>query len=93
MITLSSHTSCALQPLDVNRFKPFKTTFKKEKNNAIVRNNHCELNKIAFANWVEKALNTSFDAPSSSFMDSNVSPNYKQRKSEELRYVPWLATL
>jgi hypothetical protein len=25
----------------------------------MVRKNHCELNKIAFANWVEKALNTS----------------------------------
>ncbi len=60
MITLSSHTSCALQPLDVSCFKPFKTTFRKGKDNAIVRNNHCELNKIAFANWVEKALNTSF---------------------------------
>jgi hypothetical protein len=29
MITLSLHTSRALQPLDVSCFKPFKTTFKK----------------------------------------------------------------
>jgi hypothetical protein len=59
MIALSSHTSHALQPLDVHCFKPFKTTFKKERNNAILRNNHCELNKIAFVNWVKKVLNTS----------------------------------
>ncbi len=29
MITLPSHTSHALQPLDVSCFNPFKTTFKK----------------------------------------------------------------
>jgi hypothetical protein len=31
MITLSFHTSNALQPLDVSYFKPFKTAFRKEK--------------------------------------------------------------
>ncbi len=31
MITLPSHTSHALQPLDVSCFKPFKTEFKKKK--------------------------------------------------------------
>lgn len=45
MITLLFHRSYALQPLNVNCFKSFKITFKKEKNNAMVRNSHCELNK------------------------------------------------
>jgi hypothetical protein len=45
MVTLQVHTSHVLQPLDVSCFKPFKTTFKEEKNNAMVKNNHCELNK------------------------------------------------
>jgi hypothetical protein len=45
MVTLLCHTSHALRPLDVNCFKPFKTTFKKEKDIAMVRNNHYEPNK------------------------------------------------
>jgi hypothetical protein len=48
MITLLFHTSHALQPLNVNCFKSFKITFKKEEDNAMVRNNHCELNKCMF---------------------------------------------
>jgi hypothetical protein len=38
MVTSSFHTSYVLQPLDGNCFKPFKTTFKKYKDNAMVRN-------------------------------------------------------
>jgi hypothetical protein len=45
MVILPSHISHALQPLDVSCFKPIKTTFKKEIANAMVRNNHCELEK------------------------------------------------
>jgi hypothetical protein len=40
MIILPSHTSHALQPLDVACFKPFKITFKKERNIAMVKNNY-----------------------------------------------------
>jgi hypothetical protein len=40
MITLPSHTSHVLQPLDVNCFKPFKTTFEKERTNNMVRSNY-----------------------------------------------------
>ncbi len=36
MTTLHSHTSHALQLLDMSYFKPFKTTLKKEKDNAMV---------------------------------------------------------
>jgi len=56
MITLPSHTSHALQPLDVSCFKPFKITFRKEKDNNMVNNNYKESNKIALENWVNKAL-------------------------------------
>ncbi len=45
MVALPSHTFHLLQPLDVSCFKPFKTAFKKEKDNAMVKNNHCEPNK------------------------------------------------
>ncbi len=40
MITLPSHTFHALQPLDVACFKPFKTTFRKEKDISMVRRNY-----------------------------------------------------
>jgi hypothetical protein len=50
MITLPSHTSRALQPLYVNYFKPFKITFKKEKDNNVVNNNYKEPDKIVFVN-------------------------------------------
>jgi hypothetical protein len=52
MITLPSHTSHSLQPLDVFCFKPFKIAFRKVKNAAIFRNNHMEPNKITLTGWV-----------------------------------------
>jgi two-component SAPR family response regulator len=57
MITLLSHTSHALQPLDENSFKPFKTSFRKERDNSMVKNNYNELDKATFVAWVDKALN------------------------------------
>jgi len=57
MITLPSQTSHVLQPLNLSCFKPFKTTFFKKKNNNMVNNNYKELDKITFANKVDKALN------------------------------------
>jgi hypothetical protein len=51
MITLPSCTSHALQPLDVNCFKLFKVTFKKDKDNNMVNNNYKEPDKITIANW------------------------------------------
>jgi len=38
MFTLPFHTSHVLQPLDVNCFKPFKNIFRKERNNAMIKN-------------------------------------------------------
>ncbi len=59
MVTLQAHASHALQPLDVSCFKPFKITFRKEKDNAMVKNNHYELDKCTLARWVDKSLDQS----------------------------------
>jgi hypothetical protein len=40
MITLPSHTSHVLQPLDVNCFKPFKTIFFLKRTNNMVKSNY-----------------------------------------------------
>jgi hypothetical protein len=53
MITLPSHTSHALQPLDVSYFKPFKATFKKVMDAIMFRSNHIELDKITLVGWVD----------------------------------------
>jgi hypothetical protein len=45
MVTLPFHTPHALRPLDVRCFQPFKTTFRKERNNAMVKTNHYEAKK------------------------------------------------
>jgi hypothetical protein len=52
MITLPSHTSHALQPLNVSCFKPFKTTFRNVRDVAMFGNNHMELDKITLNGWV-----------------------------------------
>jgi hypothetical protein len=57
MVILPSHTSHDLPPSDVSCFKPFKTTLKKEKDGATIRNNHKKLNKVTLASWVNKVLN------------------------------------
>jgi hypothetical protein len=46
MITLPSHTSHALQPLDVSCFKPFKTACKKERDATMAKNKYQEPDKI-----------------------------------------------
>jgi hypothetical protein len=56
MITLPSHTSHALQPLNVSCFKPFKTAFRKVRDVAMFRSNHMEPNKIPLIGWVDQAL-------------------------------------
>jgi hypothetical protein len=57
MVTLPSHTSRALQALDVSCFNPFKTSFKKERDGAMVKSYYCELHKVALARWIDKVLN------------------------------------
>jgi hypothetical protein len=53
MVTLPAHTFHALQPFDVSCFKPFKTTFRKEKNVAMFKSNYMELDKITLIGWVD----------------------------------------
>jgi hypothetical protein len=60
MITLPSHTFHALQPLDVACFKPFKTTFRKDKDISMVRRNYTKLDKTIMARWVDKTLDLAF---------------------------------
>jgi hypothetical protein len=57
MITLPSHTSHALQPLDLTCFKPFKTTFRKERNGAMDNKNNTKLDNITLVTWVDKTSN------------------------------------
>jgi hypothetical protein len=49
MITLPSHTSNALQPLNVFYLKSSKTPFRKVGDATMSKNNHMELNKIILA--------------------------------------------
>jgi hypothetical protein len=59
MITFPSHTSHTLQPLDVNCFKPFKSTFRKERDESMFKNNHREPNKVTLVGWVDRTFNQS----------------------------------
>ncbi len=59
MLTLPTHISHALQQLDVICFKPFKTTFRKEKVFTMAKNNYLELDKVTLAAWVDEALQQS----------------------------------
>jgi hypothetical protein len=59
MVTLVAYTFHALHTLYVSCFKPFKITFKKERNNAMFKNNHYELDKCTLASWVDENLDQS----------------------------------
>jgi hypothetical protein len=50
-----SHFSC-LATIGCELFQTFQKTFNKEKDNAMVKNNHYELEKCTFIIWVNKAL-------------------------------------
>jgi hypothetical protein len=56
MVTLPSHTSHALQPLDVTFFKPFNNVLEKERYSTMERNHYLELDKVTLNEWVDKAL-------------------------------------
>jgi hypothetical protein len=56
MVTLPSHTSHALQPLDIACFKPFKTTFRKEIDITMITRNYIERNKIVLVGLMDKAI-------------------------------------
>jgi predicted ribonuclease toxin of YeeF-YezG toxin-antitoxin module len=57
MVTLPSRISHVLQALDVPCFNPFKISFKKERNGAMVKKYYCELQKVTLARWIDKVKN------------------------------------
>jgi len=59
MITLPSHTSHALQPLDVSYFKPFKFAFKKERDESMFKNNRKEPDNVTLVSWADRVFNQS----------------------------------
>jgi nitrate reductase NapE component len=61
MVILPTQISHVLQPLDVTCFKPFKATFRKERDSTMVKNNYLEPNKTTLATWVDKASQQSLD--------------------------------
>ncbi len=56
MVTLQNHTAHALQPLQFSCFKPFKTTFRRERIKAMIQNRYLKLNKIKLITWVDPTL-------------------------------------
>jgi hypothetical protein len=56
MITLLTHTSHALQSLDISCFKPFKTTFRRVRDVAMANKNYMELYTITLTKWVDQVL-------------------------------------
>ena len=56
IVSLPSHTSHALQPLDVACFKPFKTTFRKIRDSWTVMNKNKRVSKQDLCEWTSKAL-------------------------------------
>ena len=56
IISLPSHTSHALQPLDVACFAPFKTTFRKQRDVWTVLHKNSKVGKQDPCEWTSKAL-------------------------------------
>ena len=56
IISLPSHTSHALQPLDVTCFKPFKTAFRRCRNQWALENSKQEVKKQDLCEWTSRAL-------------------------------------
>ena len=56
IVSLPSHTSHALQPLDVSCFKPFKTAFRKIRDNWTLLNKGKKVQKTDLCEWTSLAL-------------------------------------
>ena len=56
IISLPSHTSHALQPLDVACFAPFKTAFRKQRDAWTVLHKNSKVEKHDLCEWTSKAL-------------------------------------
>ena len=59
IISLPSHTSHALQPLDLACFAPFKTVFRKQRDCWTVLNKNTKVGKRELCEWTYKALQCS----------------------------------
>ena len=60
IMSLSSHTSHAVQPLDVACFKPFKTAFRKCIDLWSMENSKKEVEKQGLCEWTSRALKAAF---------------------------------
>ena len=58
IVSLSSHTSHALQPLDVSCFKPFKTAFRKIRDRWSLTSKTKAVDKRTLCEWTSQALQT-----------------------------------
>ena len=56
IVSLPSHTSHALQPLDIACFKPFQTTFKQIRNAWCLTNKNQPIEKQTLCDWTSTAL-------------------------------------
>ena len=64
IISLPSHTSHALQPLDVACFRPFKCAFRKQRDAWTVLNKNKKVGKQDLCEWTSKALQTALTTKS-----------------------------
>ena len=60
IVSLPSHTSHALQPLDIACFKPFKTAFTQIRDACCLANKNEVVGKQALCEWTSKALKRAF---------------------------------
>jgi hypothetical protein len=56
LLTLPSHTSHALQPLDISVFKPFKTAFRVYRDMWVTKYKGMHTKKDTLAEWISKSL-------------------------------------
>ena len=70
MISLSSHTSHALQPLHVACFRPFKNAFKAYRNKWMINNNKGKVEKDTLVHWIYLAFNRAVS-------NSNISASFR----------------
>jgi hypothetical protein len=56
IVSLPSHTSHALQPLDVSCFKPFKTAFRQIRDSWTLLNKGKKVEKQDLCEWTAKAM-------------------------------------
>ncbi len=55
----SMRHSHAMKPLDVSYFRPFKSTFRKERDESMFKNNHKEPDKVTLGGLVDRTFNQS----------------------------------